>query len=96
VAWNGLLLYYCVRFYDLNFELGRLLHLTVAGLGLYLPSLFLMDTGSPIAEIGLKLALLAAFPLLLWVTGFFGSEERSHLRAISLRAFARLRPRYKG
>ena len=90
-VWNGLKLYYCARFFDLHFELGRLGHITVAGVGLYVLSLFVADTGSPVGDVLIKLLLLSTYPPLLLLTGFLISEEKSYLREMWLKAFAKLR-----
>lgn len=89
--WNGLMLYYSAKVYDLHFELGRLGHITLAGAGLYLLSLFVADTGSLAGDVLIKLLLLSAYPVLLFSTGFLVSEEKSYLREMGLKAFAKLR-----
>ena len=89
--WNGMMLHYCLKFYDLRFELGRLGHITVVGVGLYLLSLFVANTGSLVVDILIKLLLLSTYPLLLFLTGFFISKEKSYLREIRLKAFAKIK-----
>jgi O-antigen/teichoic acid export membrane protein len=67
------------RVYPIPYEYGRIAKLIAAGLAVWGLSLVLPETGWA-ARIVAKVGVLALFPLLLWVVGFFNDAERSWLR----------------
>ena len=90
-VWNVLRLYYSIKFYGLHFELGRLGHITLIGVGLYTLSLLVADTGTLVTDILIKLVLLSTFFPLLYLTGFFVSEEKLYMQEIKLKTFAKIK-----
>ncbi|RKU06094.1 hypothetical protein C6502_21655 [Candidatus Poribacteria bacterium] len=79
IVWNVLKAYYSAKFYDLRFEVGRLLHITVIGFGLYGLSLLVDNNGAIGTDVALKLLLFLGYPLILWSTGFFSEREKEYL-----------------
>lgn len=79
IVWNALKAYYSAKFYDLHFEVGRLLHITVIGFGLYGLSLLVANNGAIGTEVALKLLFFLGYPLILWSTGFFSESEKEYL-----------------
>ena len=79
IVWNFLKAYYSAKFYDLHFEIGRLLHITVIGFGLYGLSLLIANSGTIGTEVALKLLCFLGYPLILWGTGFFSESEKEYL-----------------
>ena len=79
IVWNVLKAYYSAKFYDLHFEVGRLLHITVIGVGLYGLSLFIANNGAIGTDMALKLLCCLGYPLILWGTGFFSGNEKEYL-----------------
>ena len=79
VVWNVLKAYYSAKFYDLHFEVGRLLHITVIGFGLYGLSLLIANNGATGTDMALKLLCCLGYPLILWGTGFFSGNEKEYL-----------------
>jgi O-antigen/teichoic acid export membrane protein len=73
------------RFYRVPYEWGRVLHIAVIVLGLYLLDRWLAHGGAMTAlgsAFAIKTALLLAFPLLLWLTRFFRAGEWRALRGL--------------
>ncbi|HET8650364.1 MAG TPA: lipopolysaccharide biosynthesis protein [Gemmatimonadales bacterium] len=73
------------RFYRVPYEWGRVLHIAVIVLGLYLLDRWLAHGGAMAAlgsAFAIKTALLLAFPLLLWLTRFFRAGEWRALRGL--------------
>ena len=71
------------RFYPVPYEWSRLVHVGLLVLGLFLADRLLAPvvTGGGIAAaLAVKTGLVAAFPLLLWLTGFFRAGEWRALR----------------
>ena len=79
IVWNCLKAYYSAKFYDLHFEVGRLLHITVIGCGLYGLSLLVASSGTIGIDVALKFLCFLGYPLILWGTGFFSDGEKEYL-----------------
>ena len=79
IVWNCLKAYYSAKFYDLYFEIGRLLHITVIGFGLYGLSLLVTNNRTMEINVALKLLFFLGYPLILWGTGFFSKGEKEYL-----------------
>ena len=79
IVWNFLKAYYSAKFYDLHFEVGRLLHITVTGFGLYGLSLLVANNGAIGTDMALKFLFFLGYPLILWGTGFFLENEKEYL-----------------
>ncbi len=79
IVWNFLKAYYSAKFYNLHFEIGRLLHITIIGFGLYGLSLLVVSNTGNGTNIGLKFLFFLGYPLILWGTGFFSESEREYL-----------------
>ena len=79
VVWNCLKAYYSAKFYDLHFEVGRLLHITGIGFGLYGLALLLANNRAVEISVALKLLFFLGYPLMLWGTGFFSKGEKEYL-----------------
>jgi O-antigen/teichoic acid export membrane protein len=94
VFWNVLKLYYSVKFYNLHFELGRIGHITVIGVGLYLASFLVANTDSLVLNVAIKLLLLSIYPLLFFITGFFGPEETAYIQELKTKTYAKLKLAY--
>lgn len=91
LIWNGLALYYSLRFYDLRFPLYRFGHVSVIGIGLYVLSLPLLNGDSLPTNVIFKSLFLAAYPLLLLLTSFLTQEEKIFLQKLKVEAYTRLR-----
>ena len=79
IVWNFLKAYYSAKFYDLHFEVGRLLHITGIGFGLYGVSLLVTNSGTIGTDMALKFLFFLGYPLILWSTGFFSKGEKEYL-----------------
>ena len=79
IVWNSLKAYYSAKFYDLHFEVGRLLHITGIGFGLYGVSLLVINSGTIGTDMALKFLFFLGYPLILWGTGFFSENEKEYL-----------------
>lgn len=79
LVWNVLKAYYSAKFYNLHFEIGRLLHITGIGFGLYGLSLLIADNGAIGTVVALKFLCFLGYPLTLWSTGFFSDSEKAYL-----------------
>ena len=79
IVWNLLKAYYSAKFYHLRFEVGRLLHITIIGFGLYGVSLLVTNNGAIGTDVALKLLFLLGYPLILWTTGFFSEGDKEYL-----------------
>ena len=79
IVWNLLKAYYSAKFYDLHFEVGRLLHITGIGFGLYGVSLLVTNSGTIGTDMALKFLFFLGYPLILWSTGFFSKGEKEYL-----------------
>ena len=79
IVWNVLKAYYSAKFYNLHFEIGRLLHITGIGFGLYGLSLLIANNGAIGTVVALKLLCFLGYPLILWSTGFFSDSEKEYL-----------------
>ena len=79
IVWNGLKAYYSAKFYDLHFEIGRLLHITIIGFGLYGLSWLVANNAGIGTDVVLKLLFFVGYPLILWSTGFFSEGEKEYL-----------------
>lgn len=82
IVWNFLKAYYSAKFYDLHFEAGRLLHITIIGFGLYGMSLIVANSSSLAYNIPIKFLLLLCYPLMLFLTGFFNEDEKDYMRKL--------------
>ena len=87
IVWNCLKIYYSAKFYDLHFDLTRLLHITTVGVSLYLFSLFISNTVSLPLNILIKFIILFAFPIFFFFTKFFTPKEKEYIQRfwVSLR-----------
>ena len=79
IVWNFLKAYYSAKFYDLHFEVERLLHITGIGFGLYGLSLLVANNRGIGTDVALKLLFFFGYPLILWGTGFFSEGEKEYL-----------------
>ncbi len=79
IVWNFLKAYYSAKFYDLHLEIGRLLHITGIGFGLYGVSLLVTNSGTIGTDMALKFLFFLGYPLILWGTGFFSENEKEYL-----------------
>ena len=79
IVWNFLKAYYSAKFYDLHFEVGRLLHITGIGFGLYGLSLLVANNRAMEINVVLKFLFFLGYPLILWNTGFFSESEKKYL-----------------
>jgi len=82
IVLNGLRIYCSAKFFDLHFDMGRLLHITLAGVGMYLLSLNIAQTGSLPFNLGLKFLVLLSFILVIFITGFFTPNEKTHMQKL--------------
>ncbi|MFX0097200.1 MAG: oligosaccharide flippase family protein [Candidatus Hodarchaeota archaeon] len=82
LVWNALKMYYSAKFYALHFEVGRLVHITVIGAGLYLLSLLFAAGDNGWIGVSIKTLILLTYPFLLFVTGFVSEEEKEYLRKL--------------
>ena len=80
------------RVWRLPLEYGRMLKVALAWGTVYAVSL-LIASGNVWLDAGLKTCLLFAFPVLLFVFGFFDASELRALRVVRQRLLRRLRPR---
>ena len=76
----GITFLYAQRLYPIRYAYGRLLHLLVAFFAVLAFS-FIVQSGSFLLNIGIKIALICGFPLLLYVTRFFHRDELSAIRS---------------
>ena len=77
---NGIRIYYSAKFYDLHFEMSRLIHITLAGVALFTLSLFIAYTGSLATDLSLKFIILLFFPLVIFMTGFFKPRVKKQMQ----------------
>lgn len=69
-----------LRLYWIDYEWGRILKIAVAGGGVYaLGTAVRVDPAA--LDVALRAALVAAFPLVLYLTGFFSTGELRRLRS---------------
>lgn len=80
VVWNILKMYYSAKFYELHFDLKRLTHIAIIGIGLYLLSLSLASGATLWLNLAIKILLLIAFPVLFLATRFFSDAERREMK----------------
>ena len=79
--WNILKMYFSAKFYNLNFELLRLLKITVVGIGLYLCSLYLtFNFDMYYSIIGKFILILIYFPAFFFI-GFFNEKEMQYIKS---------------
>ena len=79
IVWNFLKAYYSAKFYNLHFEVGRFLHITGIGFGLYGLSLLVANSSAAEINMALKVLFFLGYPLMLWSTGFFSEGEKEYL-----------------
>ena len=82
IALNGLRIYCSAKFFNLHFDMRRLVHITLAGVGLYLISLGIAQTDSLPVNLGLKFFILISFILIIFITGFFTPTEKQYLQKL--------------
>ncbi|MBW2107107.1 MAG: polysaccharide biosynthesis C-terminal domain-containing protein [Deltaproteobacteria bacterium] len=80
VIWNGLKIHYSAKFYDLHFEIGRILHITLIGLSLYALSMVAASTASSLLNILVRIVIILAYLPVCFLTGFFSVEEKAYFR----------------
>ena len=74
------------RQYPIQYEVGRLSRLVVAGAAAALAALWLVPALPPVAGlIARGLTCVAVYGLLLWITGFFRATEIAFLREMVAR-----------
>ncbi len=78
------------RAFPVRYEWGRLLLLFGLALALFSLSL-LIPTESLLLSSALKLALLAAMPALLWLTGFLTAAEKARVKQMAQRVLGKVR-----
>jgi O-antigen/teichoic acid export membrane protein len=87
------------RFYPIQYEYGRVVRVVVAGAAAYLAAVLLVPD-TRLAVVGLLIrgtTVLAVYPAVLGVTGFFHARELARLKALSLELrSARVRKAEKG
>lgn len=90
-AWNKVIAYAVLaaatwvvgqRVYPVAWEYGRLGKMLAVAFGLFALSAFLLPSLGLWFRMGLRLALLALFPVLLWVMRFPEEEEERHVRRL--------------
>ncbi len=77
---NAIRIYYSAKFYGLHFDIGRILHITFAGIGLYTVSLYIGNSDSIVIDMGVKTFILLSFVLIILFTGFFTPREKEGMR----------------
>jgi len=82
IVWNGLKIYYSAKFYNLHFDLWHLVLITIVGIGLYLLSLLIADSGSLSLNISIKFLILLAYPIIFYMTGFFNQKEKDYIHKL--------------
>lgn len=82
ILWGMLNFHAAKKFFEIPFELGRLAHITLTSLLLYLVSLLLADTSSVTINMGIKLLIFLSYPVAFFVTGFFKPKELEYLRKL--------------
>jgi O-antigen/teichoic acid export membrane protein len=80
-----------LRYYPIPYQWNRFARLFGLAGALYAASLFVGAASLP-AAIASKLSLLAAFPVLLWLTGFFEQAEMERARQVRAGLVRRLAP----
>ncbi len=80
IVWNGLKIYYSAKFYDLYFDIKRLGHITIIGVGLYLMSIYVANISSIYINIAIKFIILLSYPIIFFITGFFTVKEKEYMR----------------
>ena len=78
--WNSLYIYYSARFYQLYFDLKRLLHITVVGASLYGVSFLIANTPHVILNVLIKILILLGYPFIFFFTGFFTDKEKRFIK----------------
>jgi O-antigen/teichoic acid export membrane protein len=83
VARNVIWAYYSRKYYNQEFEVARLLKITGIGGAVFVVALVVILLDLPIwIGIPLRMATIALYPLLLWITRVFDETERSKIRAL--------------
>jgi O-antigen/teichoic acid export membrane protein len=82
------------RYYPIRYDVRRLVHLVVV-FGVLAAAARFFDGGS-VAEVAVRAAILAAYPVVLLLTGFFEPGERRALRRAGGKLRARLIPQRHG
>ena len=83
VALNVIRAYYSRKLYNQEFEVARLLKVTLIGAGVFAAALVIILLDLPMwAGIPLKLIIIAVFPLLLWVLRVLNEVERGRIRTL--------------
>ena len=80
VLWNALKAYYSAKFYDLRFDLLRLGHITLLGVGLCAASLAAAAAGGLWIGLAAKALAVAAFPVLVYATGVLTEADKRWIR----------------
>jgi hypothetical protein len=68
------------RVYRTAYEIGKLV--TIVGIAAALGVVGLVQLDAVVAEIAIKVAALAAFPLVVWATGIVSKQELESLREV--------------
>ena len=79
LLWDGLKLYFSWKFYDIRVEGGRLCHLAAATAALYGASFLLPSSASIWTLLGAKGLLLCSYPVVIYRTGFFRTDEKKKI-----------------
>ena len=80
LVWNALKMYFSAKFYDLHFDLRRLVHVTVVAGVLYAVTFIPGMGGGVWLHVSMKVLVLLAFPVVLLASGFFIDAERRIMR----------------
>jgi hypothetical protein len=80
-----------LRYYPIPYQWGRVVRLFVAAGGLY-AACFFLPPASVLLTVLFKVGLLASFPLVLWLLGFFESTELDRAREFAAGVLRRVAP----
>lgn len=80
LVWNTLKIYYSAKFYDLHFQIKRIMHITIIGIGLYLVSLALTTGQGLLIGIIVKLIILGLYFPILFISRFFSQQEVNYMK----------------
>ncbi len=78
VALDILTAYYSYKFYDLIFDIKKIIKINLTGLAIYILSLLTLYQPFYIS-LPYKIILIASFPILLYVSGIFSEKEKEYL-----------------
>ncbi len=76
IFWNFIRMYHSAKFYELHFELSRLMHVSVIGIGLYCLTFLIPANSNFFVAFGIKILLCLAYFPAFFLTGFFENDEQ--------------------